>query len=84
MYECFQLRRLRPRLIFLRQADMMQSPSDVFKFMYKNKIGRDLALFYVAWAWATEMAGAFARADKIYTTGLERSFLMGLASLARS
>ena len=36
------------------QADALPDPGDTFRFMFVNRIGADVALFYMAWAWLAE------------------------------
>jgi hypothetical protein len=50
---------------------MLENPEDIFKFLYKNQIGIDHGLFYLAWAMVAEKAGNFKKAEKIYTKGME-------------
>ncbi len=52
----------------------MKDAGDIFKFMYTNKIGEDLALFYMAWAYVTERAGNFSFTENIYTKGINRYY----------
>ena len=51
---------------------MIPNPGEIFKFLYRNKIGESLALFYIGWAWVMERYGRYADADKIYSKGLHR------------
>ena len=58
--------------LWIAYADAMKDSGDIFKYLYSNKIGEDLALFYLAWAYVTERAGNYAFADKIYIKGIHR------------
>lgn len=42
---------LRYLKLWVAYADLLPAPGDVFAFLYKRKIGEDLSLFWVAWAW---------------------------------
>ena len=54
------------------QADQVEKPLEVFSFLYKNKIGGKLALFYTAWALLEERRGEIATAEKIFSKGLQK------------
>lgn len=58
--------------VWIKYADALDDPTDVFRYLYSNGIGEDLALFYVAWAFVVERAKNYALADKIYTRGKNR------------
>ena len=55
--------------LWIAYADLLPEPADVFKFMHSNRIGEDVALFYMAWSWVAETANNFVLADKIYKRG---------------
>jgi hypothetical protein len=55
-----------------RQADVMKDAGDIFKFMFSNKIGEDVGLFYMAWALVAETCKNYSFADKIYVKGIHR------------
>lgn len=64
-----------PTLTYLTwcyKADLLDDPADVFAYLYRTRIGEDLALFYLAWALVAEKAGKFAFADSVYGKGLAR------------
>jgi hypothetical protein len=52
------------------QADLLQTPGEVFSFMQANKIGTKLSLFWIAWAFVVEKLGNFAMTDKIFQKGI--------------
>ena len=58
--------------VWIRYADLLKNPSDVFKFMRANRIGEEVALYYVATAWAAEKRGNFKLADVAYRKGVAR------------
>jgi len=44
----------------------------VFKYMHGRRIGEEVALFYMAWAWLAEHRSNYAFADKVYGRGIAR------------
>lgn len=57
--------------IWIAYADLLQDPTDVFRYLRANNIGQKLALFYVALAWVSEHRGNFPKAEKAYEKGIE-------------
>ncbi|OQR90111.1 hypothetical protein ACHHYP_05798 [Achlya hypogyna] len=57
---------------WIQYIDRVDKPIDVFKFLYKNKIGDKLALFYIAWSLLLEKKGDVKNAELIYNKGLQR------------
>jgi hypothetical protein len=57
-------------LCVLQQADRTRDPLVVFKFMYANKIGSKLSMFWIAWAFVAETNGCFHVAEKALTDGI--------------
>jgi len=51
---------------------MVDVPSEVFKFMHKNKIGKELALFWISWAFVSEKGGNLKMTDQIFQKALKR------------
>ena len=47
-------------------ADKTDDPQEQFKFFHKHKIGSDVAIFWLAWAWVAEKKKDFQFADKIF------------------
>ncbi|DBA03655.1 TPA: hypothetical protein N0F65_006834 [Lagenidium giganteum] len=58
--------------IWLRYADLVSNPKDIFKYLYQHKIGEHLALFYAGWAWVLENVSNYAQADKIYLKAIQK------------
>jgi hypothetical protein len=56
----------------LYQADLVRDQAEVLSFMYTNKIGERLALFWIAWAYVAEKEGNHKAADQIFQKGLRR------------
>ncbi|CAM9901770.1 unnamed protein product, partial [Phaeothamnion confervicola] len=52
--------------VWIEYADHLTNSGDLFKYLYKNAIGVELALFWVAWAWVAETNGDYLLADKLY------------------
>lgn len=51
-------------------ADKTSNPSEVFKLMSKIKVGTNVALFWVAWAWVAEKSTDYPFTEKIFQKGL--------------
>ena len=58
-------------LMFTLQAGKCKEPCEVYKHMHGKEIGRQSALFYKAWALATEELGQNKMADKIFMQGID-------------
>ena len=56
--------------VWLKFADELDDSTEVFRFLYSNKIGQDLSFFYVAWALVEEEKNRYSLADKIYCRGI--------------
>ncbi|CCI39770.1 unnamed protein product [Albugo candida] len=54
------------------QANLVSNPKDIFKYLYQNKIGQHVALFYVGWALVLERLGNHAQAHKIYLKAVQK------------
>lgn len=50
----------------------MANPKDIFKYLYQNKIGAQVSLFYVGWAWVLESIKNYQMAHKIYLKGIQK------------
>lgn len=50
----------------------MSNPKDIFKYLYQNKIGETVALFYIGWAWVLESLGRYPEAHKIYLKATQK------------
>lgn len=51
----------------------MRDPAEVFSFLYTNKVGERLALFWIAYAYVAEKDGNHKVADQIFQKGIRRS-----------
>ena len=56
--------------VWLKYADELDDSSEVFRFLYANKIGEERSFFYIAWALVEEEKKRYSLADKIYARGL--------------
>lgn len=54
------------------QANMCKDPSDIFNYMFDQKIGNELSCFYESWAWILEQMGNTKKANLIYQEGIKR------------
>eukprot|EP00946_MAST-07B_sp_MAST-7B-sp1_P001296 g1296.t1 len=52
---------------WLKYADLLEDPSDLFRFLCVNRIGEQCSLFYVAWALVSEQRKNYGLTDKIFT-----------------
>lgn len=48
------------------------NPKDIFKYLYQNKIGEFVSLFYIGWAWVLESIGNYPQAHKIYLKATQK------------
>lgn len=55
-----------------KYADKTKEPSQVFKYLYQQKVGQQTALFWVAWAYVAEKDNDFPFAEQIYKKGISR------------
>lgn len=58
--------------VWIAYADRVGNPGDIFRHLHKARVGRSLALFWVAWAWVAEKSGDFKFADKLYAQGVTK------------
>jgi hypothetical protein len=56
--------------LILSQADLLQTPGEVFSFMQANKIGTKVVVFWLAWAFVVEKLGNYSMTDKIFQKGI--------------
>jgi hypothetical protein len=68
--------------VWISYANHLTNPSDLFMFLYKNDIGKDVALFWVAWAYVAEVRSDFTTAHKLFTKAQDR--VVDDAELVRS
>lgn len=64
----------------LVQADLVSNPKDIFKYLYQNKIGEHVSLFYVGWAWVLESMASYAQAHKVYMKATQKYVKCPLSS----
>lgn len=50
----------------------MCNPKDIFKYLYQNRIGEHVSLFYVGWAWVLESTANYAQAHKVYLKATQK------------
>lgn len=53
-------------------ADKSSRPHDIFKYCHELKIGVEIAIFWIAWAFVAEKEGNFPFAEKIYDKGIRK------------
>jgi Mad3/BUB1 homology region 1 len=53
-------------------ADKSKRPHDIFKYCHEQKIGVELAIFWIAWAYVAEKDENFPFAEKIYEKGIRK------------
>lgn len=53
-------------------ADGASEPQDQFKFFHKHKIGSEVAIFWLAWAWVAEKRKDFPFAEKIFKKAIQK------------
>ncbi|KAJ0402528.1 hypothetical protein P43SY_000791 [Pythium insidiosum] len=58
--------------LWIQYADLVSNPKDIFKFLYQNKIGENVSLFYVGWAWVLESMANYAQAHKVYLKATQK------------
>ncbi|CAG2248753.1 Mitotic checkpoint serine/threonine-protein kinase BUB1 beta [Mytilus edulis] len=63
-----------PRYVsaWIRYANMCKDPSDIFNYMFDQKIGNELSCFYESWAWILEQMGNTKKANLIYQRELKK------------
>lgn len=57
---------------FFHQASLSDRAIEVYKYMFDNSIGHQIAAVYVEWALTLEINGNRKEADTVYTEGLNR------------
>lgn len=53
-------------------ADKSKRPHDIFKYCHESRIGSEVAIFWIAWAYVAEKEGNFPFAEKIFEKGIRR------------
>ena len=55
--------------VWLKYADLLEDPMDLFRFLCVNRVGERRSLFYVAWALVAEHRKNYSLADKVFSRG---------------
>lgn len=58
--------------LWIKYADCLPDPADVFSYLRENNIGQGHALYYIAYATYLELRKNFGRADTMYQQGINR------------
>jgi Mad3/BUB1 homology region 1. len=53
-------------------ADRTDNPQEQFKLFHQHKIGSEVAIFWLAWAWVAEKRKDFQFADKIFRKAIQK------------
>lgn len=53
-------------------AEKTTRAMEIFQFLYQQKVGIDVAMFWAAWAWKAEKDKDYAFAEKIYTKAISK------------
>lgn len=53
-------------------ADRTENPHEQFKLFHKHKIGSEVGIFWLAWAWVAEKRKDFQFADKIFRKAIQK------------
>ncbi|EEY69165.1 uncharacterized protein PITG_05364 [Phytophthora infestans T30-4] len=59
--------------LWIQYADLVSNPKDIFKYLYQNKIGERVSLFYIGWAYVLETIANYPQAHKIYLKAGQKS-----------
>ncbi|KAE9110195.1 hypothetical protein PF005_g11666 [Phytophthora fragariae] len=59
--------------LWIQYADLVSNPKDIFKYLYQNKIGERVSLFYIGWAYVLETMANYPQAHKIYLKASQRN-----------
>ncbi|CEG36129.1 bub protein kinase [Plasmopara halstedii] len=59
--------------LWIQYADLVSNPKDIFKFLYQNKIGERVSLFYIGWAYVLETMANYPQAHKIYLKASQKN-----------
>ncbi len=55
-----------------KYADKTKDPSQVFKYLHQQKIGGQVAIFWIAWAFVAEKDSDFPFAEQIFKKGISK------------
>lgn len=53
-------------------ADRTDNPGEQFKLFHKHRLGNDVAIFWLAWAWVAETKKDFQFAEKIFRKAIQK------------
>ncbi|KAI9922386.1 hypothetical protein PsorP6_002457 [Peronosclerospora sorghi] len=59
--------------LWIQYADLVSNPKDIFKYLYQNKIGEHVSLFYIGWAYVLETIANYPQAHKIYLKASQKN-----------
>ncbi|CAI5747429.1 unnamed protein product [Peronospora destructor] len=59
--------------LWIQYADLVSNPKDIFKYLYQNKIGERVSLFYIGWAYVLETMANYPQAHKIYLKASQKN-----------
>ncbi|KAG1685619.1 hypothetical protein DVH05_007826 [Phytophthora capsici] len=59
--------------LWIQYADLVSNPKDIFKYLYQNKIGENVSLFYIGWAYVLETRANYPQAHKIYLKASQKN-----------
>ncbi|CAI5729042.1 unnamed protein product [Hyaloperonospora brassicae] len=59
--------------LWIQYADLVSNPKDIFRYLYQNKIGERVSLFYIGWAYVLETMANYPQAHKIYLKAIQRN-----------
>ncbi|OWZ23871.1 BUB protein kinase [Phytophthora megakarya] len=59
--------------VWIQYADLVSNPKDIFKYLYQNKIGERVSLFYIGWAYVLETMANYPQAHKIYLKASQKN-----------
>ncbi|CAL1279057.1 unnamed protein product [Larinioides sclopetarius] len=58
--------------IWLKFANMVSVPTEIYNYMYSHKIGCKSASFFAAWSWELESQANISKADQVLNEGIRR------------
>lgn len=59
--------------LWIQYADLVSNPKDIFKYLYQNKIGERVSLFYIGWAYVLETLANYPQAHKVYLKASQKN-----------
>jgi hypothetical protein len=58
--------------LWIEYADSVRTPGEIFSYMQSNKIGTQLSIFWIAWAFVAEKLENYKLTDQIFQKGLKK------------